>query len=86
MTREEIVSVRVKGGGAARFAAGAKYGLKLEAGQSADKWADGSPITRAEFEAVLLPMEIFEVAEKDSTAANAKDAEGNPPRSLRPVR
>ena len=60
MTREEIVRVRVKGGGAASFAAGAKYALKLEGGQTSDKWDDGSPITRAEFEAVL-PHEVFEI-------------------------
>jgi len=61
MTREETVRVGVKGGGAAAFAAGARFALKIAAGEKADKWDDGTPITRAEFDAVLAPLGIFEV-------------------------
>ncbi len=71
MTREEMVTVQVKGGGAASFAAGEKYALSLAAGQTADKWADGSPITRREFDAVLLREGIFEII--------GKPALGSPP-------
>jgi len=61
MTREEMVAVQVKGGGAASFAAGEKYALSLEAGATADRWANGQPITRAEFESVLEREGIFEI-------------------------
>ena len=61
MTREEIVTVQVQGGGAASFAAGEKYALALGAGKPADRWANGQPITRAEFEAVLESEGIFEI-------------------------
>ena len=71
MTREETVRVRVKGGGAAAFAAGAKFALKIEAGQKAEKWDDGAPITRAEFEAVLAPLGIFEIVPEKIPAAPA---------------
>ena len=60
MEREEIVRVRAKNGGAVNFAAGQKYALRVAAGATADKWADGAPITRAEFDAVLAPTGIFE--------------------------
>lgn len=63
MTREELVRVRVKGGGAAAFAAGQKYALKLRASETTDKWSRpaGSPITRAEFQEILAPEGIFEI-------------------------
>ncbi len=56
---EDQVKVKHKDGGAIAFAAGERYGLKIAAGESADKWLDGSPITRAEFEAVLKPHGPF---------------------------
>ncbi len=74
MEREEIVRVRVKGGGAAAFAAGQKYALKLGAGATADKWDGGAPITRAEFDAVLAPTGIFEVAEEKASPQRAQRA------------
>jgi hypothetical protein len=61
--REDQVKVKHKDGGAIAFAAGEKYGLIIAAGKSAEKWIDGSPITRAEFEAVLEPHGPFEIAE-----------------------
>jgi hypothetical protein len=60
--REDIVQVRAKDGVVVAFAAGEKYGLKLAAGEITDKWIDGSPITRAEFEAILAPNGPFEIA------------------------
>ena len=59
--REDIVTVRVKGSGGAHFATGMQYALSLAAGEISDKWADGSPITRAEFEALLARDGAFEI-------------------------
>ncbi len=71
MNREDIVTVRSRDGGAIAFSAGQKHSLKLAAGEIADKWADGSPITRAEFENVLAPHGPFEIAgEVQLPAAN----------------
>jgi hypothetical protein len=70
--REETVRVKGKGGGAVAFSAGEKYGLKIAAGVSADKWMDGSPITRAEFAAVLKPHEVFEIDEPAAPTAAAR--------------
>jgi hypothetical protein len=61
MMREETVRVRTTDGGAIAFAAGEKYALKIAAGETATEWADGSPITRAEFDAVLAPHGPFEL-------------------------
>ena len=72
--REETVRVKGKGGGAVAFSAGEKYGLKIAAGASADKWMDGSPITRAEFEAVLKPHEVFEIDEPAAASSGAPAA------------
>ena len=62
MTRQDIVSVKARDGGAAVFTAG-RQALRLAAGEIADKWLDGSPITRGEFEDILAREEIFEVHE-----------------------
>ena len=69
---EDQVQVKVKhrDGGAIAFAAGERYGLKIAAGESADKWLDGSPITRAEFETVLKPHGPFVI---DAGPAGAKE-------------
>jgi hypothetical protein len=64
MNRDDLVSVRVAGGGAAAFAAGEKYALKIAKGEIAQKWSDGSPITRGEFESVLAPHGPFELADE----------------------
>jgi hypothetical protein len=61
MMREETVRVKTADGGAIAFAAGEKYALKIAAGETATEWADGSPITRAEFDAVLAPHGPFEI-------------------------
>jgi hypothetical protein len=61
MMPEETARVRTSDGGAIAFAAGQKYSLKIEAGETATEWMDGSPITRAEFEAVLAPHGPFEI-------------------------
>lgn len=60
MDREDIVTVRGKDGEHAAFAAGQRFALVIPAKGSTNKWSDGSPITRAEFEAVLAdgPFEI----------------------------
>jgi hypothetical protein len=62
MNREDIVTVKSSDGDAVAFSAGQKYSLRLAAGELADKWADGSPITRAEFENVLAPHGPFVIA------------------------
>lgn len=59
--REDIVQVRANSGGVVSFAMGEKYGLKLAPGEASDKWMDGSPITRAEFDAFLAPHGPFEI-------------------------
>ena len=61
MNREDIVMVKTRDGGVIAFSAGQKYSLKLAAGEITDRWADGSPITRAEFENVLAPHGYFEI-------------------------
>ena|SRR5229473_1472157 len=62
MNREDIVSVKSSEGGAIAFSHGQKYSLKIAAGEIADKWADGSPITRGELESVLAPHGPFVIA------------------------
>jgi hypothetical protein len=62
MDREELVTVRVKNGGVMSFSHG-RCSLKLGAGETADKWQDGSPITRGEFESVLAPHAEVEIVE-----------------------
>lgn len=61
MTRENMVAVKAKDGGRVTHCAGT-YALALEPGEVATKWFDGSPITRADFEAVLEPTGLFEIA------------------------
>ncbi len=61
MTREDLVTVRVKNGEPVALSHG-RCSLLLAAGETADKWMDGSPITRAEFEALLAPLGHFELA------------------------
>jgi hypothetical protein len=68
MKREDIVSVRGRNGAAVAFAAGQKYSLLIAAGESASEWADGSPITRGEFEDVLAPHAPMEIAEPELEA------------------
>jgi hypothetical protein len=70
--REDQVKVKHKDGAAIAFAAGEKYGLKIAAGESADKWIGGSPITRAEFETVLKPHGPFVI---DEAAPAGKEEE-----------
>jgi hypothetical protein len=73
MNREDLVTVKVKSGEPVALSHG-RFSLVLGAGESADKWLDGSPITRAEFEILLGPLGIFELAgevklsEPDETA------------------
>jgi len=53
--REETVKVKAKdGAGNVSYAAWA-HRLTLKPGEIADKWQNGSPITRAEFDALLKP-------------------------------
>jgi hypothetical protein len=68
MVREETVQVKAKqGAGAVSYAAWA-HRLKLAPGEIADKWQNGSPITRAEFEALLKPHGVFEIVELPAQA------------------
>lgn len=62
MNREDIVTVKSSEGGPIAFSAGQKYSLKLAAGEMTDKWMDGSPITRGEFDVLLAPHGPFELA------------------------
>ena len=83
MTREETVRVRGIDGAAVAFCAG-KYGLKIEAGETAEKWLDGSPITRGEFENVLKrrgPFEIVKNVEAKSPARGASPINDAEPKS-----
>jgi hypothetical protein len=75
VNREELVTVRTKDGGAIAFSHGS-CSLKLAAGEIADKWMDGSPITRGEFEAVLAPHAEVEIVEAAPSARDAKVARG----------
>ncbi len=59
--REEFVRVRTKDGGYLAFSHG-RCSLILEPGATADRWMDGSPITRGEFETVLAPHAEVEIA------------------------
>ena len=72
MTREDMVTIRVTGGGGASFSAGEKYSLTVAAGELKDKWNDGAPITRAELEDVLAPHGPFELAEAAQSAPEEK--------------
>ncbi len=69
MTREQIVRVKPKGSGGASFAAGEKYALKLAPAATSDHWADDSPITRAEFDAML--SQAFEIVPEPPLKAKA---------------
>ena len=70
--REELVSVRTKNGLPMSFSHG-RCSLILAAGETADKWLDGSPITLGEFENVLAPHAEVEIA-PPAAAAQKKDA------------
>lgn len=67
MNREELVTVRTKNGGYLAFSHG-RCSLILAAGETADKWMDGSPITRGEFESVLAPHAEVEIVPPASAA------------------
>jgi len=73
MTRENTVSVQLKSGAQGSpvtFCAGQRFSLQLEPGKVASTWGDGSPITLAEFEEVLAPQELFEIAPENSAPAS----------------
>ena len=61
MNREDLVTIRSKNGGWLAFSHG-RCSVILAAGQTADKWLDGSPITRGEFENVMAPHAEVEIA------------------------
>jgi hypothetical protein len=63
MNREELVTVKTKNGGYLAFSHG-RCSLILAAGEIADKWLDGSPITRGEFENVLAPHAEVEIVDE----------------------
>lgn len=67
MVREDTVAVRLKEGvGMVTVCAGQRFCLSLEPGAVATRWADDSPIFRTEFEAVLEPEGLFEIAQGDN--------------------
>jgi hypothetical protein len=67
-----MVAVRVKPGtGVVTFCAGQHYELRLAEGETATKWANGSPITRWEFQRVLSPAGLFEIAPEGASAIAA---------------
>jgi hypothetical protein len=78
--REELVTVKVKNGGPLSFSHG-RCSLKLGAGETADKWMDGSPITRGEFETVLAPHAEVEIVAPAAPARSSQDARAKDVRS-----
>lgn len=58
--REDQVQVKAKDGAGAVTYGSHAHRLSLQPGEAADKWANGDPITRGEFEALLKPHN-FEV-------------------------
>lgn len=76
MTREHFVSVRLKPElNAANFSAGTRCSLSLEAGQTAAKWADGSPITHADFDELLAGEGHFEIVSESEAAEPSRQSE-----------
>jgi hypothetical protein len=73
MSREDVVKVKTKNGAALAFSHG-RCSLLLAAGETADKWLDGSPITRGEFEDVLAPHAEVEIVESPSRSASGPRA------------
>jgi hypothetical protein len=69
--REETVKVRAKQGAGAVSYASWYHRLTLKPGEIADKWHNGSPITKAEFEA-LLKSHAFEIAPDAPAQPSAK--------------
>ena len=63
--REDQVKVKAKDGAGAVTYGSHAHRLSLKPGESADKWHNGEPITRGEFEALLKPHGIFELAEAE---------------------
>jgi len=63
MTREHTVAVKSKGG-SVTHCAGDRFAISLKSGEVKSVWADGSPITKSEFDAVLAPTGLFEIAEQ----------------------
>ncbi len=60
MNREDLVTLRTKDGKWLAFSHG-RCSLILEPGETADKWMNGSPITRGEFENVIAPHAEVEI-------------------------
>jgi hypothetical protein len=75
MNGEELVTVRTKNGGPLAFSHG-RCSLILAAGETADKWMDGSPITRGEFEDVLAPHAEVEIV-PPALAARVEEVKWN---------
>jgi hypothetical protein len=77
MAYEDIVTVGAKDGGSLALCNGDRA-LILKAVETADKWMDGSPITRREFERVLAAGGVEIVppppAARDSAGTREKDA------------
>lgn len=70
--RTDLVTVKVKNGGPLSFSHG-RCSLKLGAGETADKWMDGTPITRGEFESVLAPHAEVEIVEAPKSGKAGKE-------------
>jgi hypothetical protein len=63
--REDAVKVKAKAGAGNVAYAAWHHRLRLKPGEVAEKWENGSPITRGEFEALLKPHDVFEIVEAE---------------------
>jgi hypothetical protein len=65
--REDHVTVKSANDGGVHFATPGRV-LAVAAGETASAWADGSPITRQEFDAILAPENVFEIVDGQASA------------------
>lgn len=65
--REDQVTVKSANEGGVHFATPGRV-LSIAAGAEASMWADGSPITRQEFDAILAPEKVFELVDDKASA------------------
>jgi hypothetical protein len=61
---DDQVKVKPKDGAGNVAYAAEHHRLKLAPGETAETWLNGSPITRGEFETLLEPTGVFELAEE----------------------
>jgi hypothetical protein len=66
--REDHVTVKSASDGGVHFATPGRV-LAIAAGETASTWANGSPITRQEFDAILAPENVFALVELEEKAS-----------------